>query len=465
MLGTIAQSLLESKPCQQISLPLLESIIPSDLVQHVLTENDAWERREKKLNMQAIIYHLIGQQLFHDLSASEVWRRLLEGWNASRGEASEAIPTPGAFSQRRKALGVTPLRDLFARVVHPLAGPQTKGAFAFNKRLVALDGTLDNLVDTDANRTVFPYTGGEEYHSSSPQIRAVILMECGTHAILDAELVSSDQGEHPTAIPVLSRSLQPDMLVLWDRGLSSHELFTLVRSKGAHALGRIKSDMYPHCWARLSDGTYLAKVPVDFHHAAQDRAFRFTVRVIEYTLTDERLPGYGERFRLVTTLLDPRQYPAWKLIQLYHERWEIEGAIDECKTHLRLSSRTLRSLTPQGVEQEFYALLLAHFAIRSLMHLAALQANLDPDRLSFTHTVSVVQRSHWRFALLPPSTFPSLRQRLLQEVSEVRLPPRRFRLQRRVVKQPVSKFRHKQFQDFRAPCLPDSFLSYVALLI
>jgi hypothetical protein len=328
---------------------------------------------------------------------------------------------------------------------------------------VALDGTLDNVPDTDANRAVFPYNGKELVHSSSPQVRALILMECATHAIFDAEIVPCTPGEHPTAIPLLTRSLHPGMVLLWDRGFSSHQLITLVWRKGAHVLGRLTNVMSPHPWARLSDGTYLAKVPLNPAHP--EREHRLTIRVIEYTLTAERVPGYGERFRLVTTLIDPKPYPAKKLIQLSHERWEIESAIDACKTPLRLSCRTLRSLTPQGVEQGLYALFLAHIALRSLLHLGALQADLDPDRLSFPHTRSVLHRSQWRFALIPPGTHPRMRLRLLQEIAEGRLPSRRSPYQRRVVKQPRSKFTHKQCQDFRSPSFPEPFLSCASLLI
>ena len=86
-----------------------------------------------------------------------------------------------------------------------------------------------------------------------------------------------------------------------------------------------------------------------------------------------------------------------------HERWEIETAFDELKTHLRGGRIVLRSKTPELVAQEFYGLMMAHFAIRGLMHEAALKADLDPDRLSFIHTVRVVRRKLPTFAAIPPS--------------------------------------------------------------
>jgi hypothetical protein len=94
----------------------------------------------------------------------------------------------------------------------------------------------------------------------------------------------------------------------------------------------------------------------------------------------------------VTSILDPTQAPATELAALYHQRWELEGALDELKTHQRGPRAVLRSKTPQGVTQEVYAYLLVHYAIRALMHQAALDAAVDPDRLSFTRSLRIVRR-------------------------------------------------------------------------
>jgi IS4 transposase len=123
--------------------------------------------------------------------------------------------------------------------------------------------------------------------------------------------------------------------------------------------------------------------------------------VIDYRLRD--IPGAEPVYRLITTILDPAQAPAKELAALYHERWEMETALDELKTHLRGAQIVLRSKTPELVRQEFFGLLMAHFAIRGLMHEAALKVDEDPDRLSFLHSVRVVQRRLARFAAIPPS--------------------------------------------------------------
>ena len=129
------------------------------------------------------------------------------------------------------------------------------------------------------------------------------------------------------------------------------------------------------------------------------------VRVVEYTLDQTRLPKPVEaegNIRIITSILDPEAAPAKELAALYTERWEIEAAFDELKTHLRGRQMLLRSKTPDLIRQEFYGLLLAHFAVRGLMHEAALSAEVDPDRLSFVHAVRVVKRTLPRFAALSP---------------------------------------------------------------
>jgi hypothetical protein len=138
-----------------LTLPQLETIVPPHLIQAVLSECEAWEQRAKKLNMQAMIYLLMALALYPHCSTREVYRRLLQGrWEPAL--ASQQVPTAGALCQRRQQLAVTPLRRLVARIARPLALPHTRAAFRFGLRVVAIDGTLENLPDTDANRTVFP---------------------------------------------------------------------------------------------------------------------------------------------------------------------------------------------------------------------------------------------------------------------------------------------------------------------
>jgi Insertion element 4 transposase N-terminal/Transposase DDE domain len=383
----------QCKIADYLTLPQLETIIPAHVVQDVLTECEAWEQREKKLNMQAMIYLIIALALYPQCSTREVYRRLLEGLAEALSQQEE-VPTAGALCQRRKPLGVTRLRTLFTRLARPVALPQARSAFRFGLRLVAVDGFMENIPDTDANRTVFPYHCLEEFSRSPfPQVRCLALMECGTHVIFDVETSTVKLGEISRVLTLLNRSLTQEMLLLCDAGICCSQVLLQARQRGAQVLGRLDSVSWKQPWARLHDGSYLVKV---YHESKHQGGHALTVRVIEYRLKDRATGQLSEPIRLVTTLLDPKQYPIEALIRVYHERWEIEQGIDEIKTHLCLSARTLRSQTPQGVEQELYGLLLAYFAVRTLMYAAALQADWDPDEVSFVHTINVIQRSHWR---------------------------------------------------------------------
>jgi hypothetical protein len=141
----------------------------------------------------------------------------------------------------------------------------------------------------------------------------------------------------------------------------------------------------------------------------------------------------------MTSLLDPDLYPAHTLAGEYHQRWEVEITIDEVQTHQRLPNIPLRSQKPEGVIQEAYGLLIAHFAVRCVMHQAALQAGLDPDRLSFTNAVQIVRDAIPEFQMTTPEQLPRLYQRLLSDIARHRLPERDNRSNPRVVKRKMSK--------------------------
>jgi hypothetical protein len=452
---------LQCKIADHLTLPQLETIIPGQVVQDVLSQCEAWEHREKKLNMQAMIYLIIALALYPRYGTREVYRRLLEGLPDELNP--QEVPTAGALCQRRQQLGVTPLRTLFERIARPVALPQTRSAFRFGLRLLAVDGTLENLPDTDANRAVFPYHTQEELSRSPfPQARCVLLMECGTHVIFDAEITAVQQGEISSVLTLLERSLCAGGLLLCDAGICCGAVIMTARRKGGHVLGRLDSQSYKEPWVRLHDGSYLVKVYRDSRH---QREHMLTARVIEYQVKHPQTGELSEPVRLITTLLDPKQFPIEALIRVYHERWEIEQGIDEIKTHLCLSARTLRSQTPQGVEQELYGLLLAYFAVRMLMYLAAMQADWDPDEVSFVHTINVLQRSQWRLMQASCWQRPPLREGLLQEVRQERVPPRRLRFQARVVKRMHARYARKWYAHLHAPCLKDSFLDLVVLRI
>jgi hypothetical protein len=277
--------------------------------------------------------------------------------------------------------------------------PKPKGAWYRKWHVMSLDGSVLDTADTLANEAQFGRPGAKRGTSAFPQISFVALVENGTHVLFGARMGSCRTSEVTLAEEVLG-ALRAPMLCLADRGYWGFPLWQAAAATGAQLLWRAKTNLVlAHC-KRLADGSYLSKVYASTHDRDSDRG-GIDVRVIEYTLSG--VADAEPMYRLITTILDPKKAPARELAVLYHERWEIETAFDEFKTHLRGARIVLRSKTPDLVRQEFFGLLLAHFAIRGLMHEAALAADEDPDRLSFTHTVHVLRRKLPRTVGVSPS--------------------------------------------------------------
>jgi Transposase DDE domain len=283
--------------------------------------------------------------------------------------------------------------------VAPIAEKDTRGAWYRQWRLVSLDGSTLDTADTAENEESFGRPGASRGSSAFPKIRFVALLENGTHVLWGARM-----GPYATSEPTLAqevvRNLRKGMLCLADRGLPSYNLWRTAAQTGADLMWRTRQNALLDVEHRLADGSYLSRI----YASTSDRRNKrngIVVRVIDYRLKD--VTDAEPIYRLITTIRDPAQAPAKELAALYHERWEIETAFDELKTHLRGAQIVLRSKTPELVRQEFYGLLMAHFAIRGLMHEAALKVDEDPDRLSFLHAVRVVQRRMARFGAIPPS--------------------------------------------------------------
>jgi hypothetical protein len=452
MCTTIREMVWDDKVSQRFDLGLIQEVIRPELVQQVLSGCHAWEERERRLNMSTLIYWLIALALYPQQGQRAVYSKVLSGLRLLQPDLASQVPVKSAFSYRREQLGPAPLEWLFALCARPQASEHTKGAFWKGMRLMAIDGTLDSVPDTQSNRAYFRYSSDDEVSRSPfPLVRLVLLIECGTHLICDAEFSSCRQADSSSAREVLARSLEASMLLLWDSGFHSSALILLARACGAHVLGRLKSNVLTKPVKYLQDGSYLTYIYEDQDHHCGERML---VRVIRYTFSDERVPGAGQTtHRLVTTLLDPEQYPAKELAVLFHERWHVEVVFDEIKTHLRLSARTLRSLTPEGVLQELYGLLLAHVAVRTLMRHSAQEADVAPTQLSFTGTVRILDESLPALTLASAAHRVTLTRHLLAEIAAERLPAQRLRFQARVVKRVRSKYERKLPLHLKAPPL------------
>ena len=442
---------------------MLESVIPHALIAAVLQECGLRTERERKLNLVVSVLLVIGMNLYTHCSLGHVLQKVSQGLRYIWPEPEEALAGKSALSYRRAQLGVRPLARLLRRVAQPSATPQTRGAFRFGLRLMALDGTIEEVPDTEENRAVFGGHHGGRGTSNFPQVRVSYLLECGTHKIIDACFWPYRVAEQTGAWRLL-RSVGADMLLMWDRGYFAYDLLCAVLARGAHVLIRLKANLIFEPLQSLCDGSFLA-YSYPSEHRRRQAGERQLVRIIRYRVTDPALPGYGQLHRLLTTLLDPVRYPALELIELYHERWEIELVIDEIDTHQRLAQHCLRSLTPRGVIQELYGLVLAHIAVRSLMHAAAVAAELDPDRLSFVHALEVIREAVSEFQKTNPADLPRLATRLLRDLVRGLLPPRRLRSNPRVVKTKMSKFKQKR-PEHRSPPQPSRpFRDSIAVVI
>ena len=332
-------------------------------------------------------------------NSPEVLRCLLEGiqWLVGPAERVRAAGKSG-ISQARSRVGSKPLQRLHDDIVAPIAQASTRGAWYRQWRLTSIDGSTLDVADTEANREAFGRPGSSRGRSAYPQLRFVSLVENGTHVLFGSRMGGYAIGESTLAREVV-RCLRPSMLCLADRNFYSFALWTHASATGADLLWRAKNNAVLPCHERLADGSYLSQVypsPTD----RRNHRNGIVVRVIEYAL--DGVPHAEPMYRLLTTILDPAQAPAEELAALYHERWEIETALDELKTHLRGAKIVLRSKTPELVRQEFFGFLMAHFAVRGLMHEAAREAGVDPDALSFVHSVRVVRRKLPLFVATPP---------------------------------------------------------------
>jgi len=383
-----------------VNIGMLTRCIPLERVREVLKETGSESQRQRDLPAHVMVYLVIALGLFRSESADEVLRLMLEGLKRLLGVRVK-VETAGrsGISQARKRLGEEPMKRLYEEIAQPIATSETQGAHYRKWLTVAVDGTTMEVPDSKANREAFGMPHAEKGQAAYPRVRITGLVETGTHVSFGAQVGPYGTGE-VTMAHELVKHLKPGMLCLADRYFYGFALWQQARARGAELVWRVRSNIRLPCEKVLKDGSFLSRIYPP-REKGKPRGEGVVVRVIEYWIT----PDEGKRtlYRLITTILDPDEAPALELIQLYMERWEFESTLDEWKTHLRGARTVLRSQTPEMVRQECYGLLLAHFALRGVMHEAALRGKRDPDRVSFIHTVRVVDRSMPRFAAISPS--------------------------------------------------------------
>ena len=400
MARTLAELPAGSRITDYISLGVIARFFPVQKIHEVLEETKRASVRERDLPAHVVVYYVIALALYMRSSYREVLRCLLEGVQWLLDPSSKVkVAGKSGISQARSRLGAEPLKKLYDAVATPIAEKRTKGAWYRQWRIVSLDGSTLDVADTADNDQAFGRPGSSRGSSAFPKIRFVALLENGTHVLWGAHMDRYATDELTLAEKVIP-SLRPGMLCMADRFFPGYKLWRMAAKTGADLLWRVRQNARLEVEKRLPDGSYLSRIYASAKNRRKKRN-GIVVRVIEYRLKD--VADAEPRYRLITTIVDHEKAPAKELAALYHERWEIETTLDELKTHLRGAQIVLRSKTPELVRQEFFGLLMAHFAIRGLMHEAALKVDEDPDRLSFVHSVHVVQRRIARYGAIPPS--------------------------------------------------------------
>jgi hypothetical protein len=403
-----------------LSVGLLGRIYPASVVEKLLDAHDVNTLRNRRLPALVTSYYCIALSLYPQAAYEEVYAVVAEGLSdRGRGKVVSA-PAKSSISAARQRIGFAPLKSLMAQVCKPLADRVTQPhAFYAGLRLVAIDGSNFDLPDEASNETEFGRPSSRREPSSFPQAKCVALVECATHAIIAASLGAYRTAEWSLCQEILP-SLSADMLCLADRGFAGYARWQEAAATGAQLLWRAKSNLQLPVLQRLPDGSFLSALyPDETSHRNARKGI--PVRVIEYSLPalkaapgrqsahdqqdvpgQQSVPGQPQRYRLLSSLLDPVQAPALQLARLYHERWEVEAAFDELKTHLTSGKRTLRSKTADGVRQEFYGWVLAHYAVCWLMHQTASAHRLRQRVLSFTAHVNLLRRVFPHSGEFPP---------------------------------------------------------------
>jgi hypothetical protein len=355
----------------------LTRIVPFELADAVLEEAGGREQRVRLAPSRAGIYFLLAMCLFPQCGYQGVWRKLIAGLRV----LGLAVPSGKALRDLRRRIGIAPVRRLFEMLAGPLGQPRTPGIMFRGYRTVSFDGCKSIKVpDTAKNRAWLGKQNASNGETGYPALALMTLVETGTRALLGAVFGLGSDGETGQARELLAL-LDKTMLLLMDRGFDGGEFLAAVAATKAQFLVRLTSTRRLPVLRHLPDGSFLSVIG------------GVKVRIITAAVTVTCHDGttYGGVYRLATTLLDHRAYPADALMTLYHERWQHEVTYLALR-HTLLQGRVLRSGDPAGIEQEMWALLAVYQALRTAVTDAVQSApGTDPDRASYQVAVETAQ--------------------------------------------------------------------------
>jgi len=401
--------------------------VPFEMVDAALAEAGPGKSRVREVPARVVVYLLLAGALFADVGYRQVWDKLV----AALEGVPVANPSSGVLAQARQRMGPAALRALFDLVRGPGPAPRTRGRWWRGLLVCAIDGTSAAVAASDAN--LAEYTPHRCNHGGSgyPKLRLLVLVCCETRTVIDAVFGPTTVGEVPYA-KLLVAGLRPGMVVLLDRAFGAADLIAVIAQTGAYLVVRVKDNRKLPVIRRLPDGSYLSVIG------------QLRVRVVECQIHVQTTGGRTTTmYRLVTTLAEHRQYPAFDLVRLYHERWEVETAFLELKSTI-LGGRVLRARTPAGVRQEIYALLITYQAIRLAMADATdTRPDLDPDRACFTTALNAARDLVVQAANAIAGAVIDLVGAIGRRVLANLMPNRRVRIAPRITKRAISKYNAK----------------------
>ncbi|HUX71196.1 MAG TPA: IS4 family transposase [Cellulomonadaceae bacterium] len=383
----------------RMAVGVLTRAFPPGLVDEAVVAAQVGEQRTRILPARLVVYYVLAMIMFFQSSYSEVWVKLVGGLDWAMPfrvpAAARRPPSPAAISQARARLGWQVMADLLDRVAGPLAEEADSWAHVAGLRLVAVDGLTINVPDTAKNAAEFgrPHDGAGP--GTFPQVRTVALAECGSRALLGARCAGGATSDQELMAQLIDR-MRPGMLVLADRSFLSPRSLQDTIATGAHALFRAMSEPDLPVLGVLVDGTYISRIsdlraPRGLRRQGEsgENALGISVRVIEYSASDDDGDNPTDVVRLVTDVIDPAQLSAKDAVHAFAQRWEIETVFGERGTGIHGDREVmLRSKSPDMIRQEVYAALCVYQAIRPLIRTSTLDATLGPDR--FTCATSAV---------------------------------------------------------------------------
>lgn len=386
-----------------LSTSLLARVYPASEINELLDKHQCNSQRQRSFPAIAAVYYCMALSLYPEAAYTDVFDAVAQGlaWR-NNVEAPNSIKA-SSISTARTRLSWEIFKELQERVCQPLAQADScPQAFYRGLRLMAIDGSNFEVPDELSNIEAFGYPGSRTGVASYPQAQCATLVECGTHAVIGANIGAYRDAEWEVCKPLLAH-LNTAMLCLADRGFNGYNHWCSAKATGAQLLWRCASNRQLPVMKELEDGSFLSEIRPSTGPLRKDKNAAVTVRVIEYTLPDTN--GKKTRYRLLTTLLDDKAAPALELAAIYHERWEVETVFDELKTHLLQRRRVFRSKTADLVRQEFYGWVLAHYAVRWLMYSAGSAHEIPPRQLSFVANVQLLRRAQPQSGAFPPRAF------------------------------------------------------------